>query len=221
MLSIVRLASNEANKAEEAAKKGADVVVVDGADEGKLKDFAKKAPNVPLGVLLRHKSERENVASLREAGADFIVLEAESGLAEALLEENIGFVLVARGQAEDTSLRLLGDLGLDALITSVPDGAFTIERLLSLRRLSALARTPLFVEAPPDADAARLQALRDSGVAGVIIDGSSLGKLERLRATIAALPPRGRRREERGEAMLPAAAVAAGHDHDEDDFDDD
>jgi len=221
MLAIVRLASNESNKAEEAAKKGADAVIVDGGDAGKVKEFAKKAPNVLLGSRPQ-KPDRENVASLRQGGADFIVLEADSGLAEALLEENVGFVLAARAQLEDTGLRLLGDLGLDALITTVPDGALTIERLLELRRVSALSRTPLLVEVPADAEASRLQALRESGVAGVIIDGSSVGKLGKLRETIAGLPARGRRREERGDAVLPtAAAVAAGHDHDDDDYDDD
>jgi hypothetical protein len=221
MLCVVRLASNEANKAEEAAKKGADAVIVEGADEGKVKDFAKKAPNLLLGVRPQ-KSERDSIVSLKQAGADFIVLEADSGLAEALLEENVGFVLTTRGEAEDTSLRLLSDLGLDAVIATVPDGAFTIERLLELRRVSALARTPLLVEVPADAEASRLQALRESGVAGVIVDGSAVGKLGKLRETVASLPARGKRREERSEAMLPTGVgAAAGHDHDDDDFDDD
>jgi hypothetical protein len=219
MLCIVRLASNEANKAEEAAKKDADAVIVDGVDAGKIKEFAKKAPNILLGARPQ-KSERENIASLKQAGADFIVLDADSGLAEALLEENVGFVLASRGQPEDTWLRLLGDLGLDALMASAPDGDLTIERLLELRRVSALSRTPLLIEVPADADASRLQALRESGVAGVIVDGSSIGKLGKLRETIATLPARGKRRDERSEAVLPTAGVAAGHDHD-DDYDDD
>ncbi len=218
VLCIVRLASNEANKAEEAAKKGADIVIIDGGDSGKVKEFAKKAPDLLLGARPQ-KTERENIASLRQAGADFVVLETEAGLAEALLEENVGFVLDFRGEAEDTRLRLLGDLGLDALITPAPDGTLTIERLLELRRVTALSRTPLLVELSADADASRLQALRESGVAGVIIDGSSLSKLGKLRETIAALPPRGRRREERSQAVVPSAAAVAYTDHDEDDDD--
>lgn len=218
MLSIVRLSSNEANKAEEAAKKGADAVIIDGGDSGKVKDFAKKASNLLIGVRPQ-KTERDQITSLREAGADFVVLD-ESGMADALLEENIGFILLAPSDTDDTRLRLLADLNLDALIPPPPDGSLTIERLLELRRVSALGRTPLLLELSSDADASRLQALRESGVAGVIIEGSQLGKLERLRETITALPARGKRREERGEAMIPAAA-AAGHNHDDDDFDDD
>ena len=71
-----------------------------------------------------------------------------------------------------------------------------------------------------DAEASSVQVLRESGVAGFIIEASSLGKLEKLRAAIAALPARGRKPDERREAMIPAPAMA-GHDHDDDDFDDD
>ena len=219
VLCIVRLSANEANKAEEAAKKGADAVIIEGADAGKVKDFAKKAPGLILGVR-PHKTEREQITSLREAGADFVVLDAESAMADALLEENIGFILLVRSDAEDTRLRLLSDLNLDALVPPPPDGSLTIERLLELRRFSALGRAPLLVEISGDAEAASVQALRESGVAGFIIDASSLGKLDKLRSAIAALPPRGRKPDERREAMIPAPSMA-GHDHDDDDFDDD
>ena len=38
LLCIVRLSSNDINKAEEAAEKGADAVIIDGADGGEVKD---------------------------------------------------------------------------------------------------------------------------------------------------------------------------------------
>lgn len=219
VLCFVRLNANEANKAEEAAKKGADAVIIDGGDAGKVKDFVRKAPGLILGVR-PHKSDREQITSLREAGADFVVLDVDSAMADALLEENIGFILLVRSDADDTRLRLLSDLNLDALVPPAPDGALTVERLLELRRFSALGRTPLLVEVSGDAGVSSVQALRESGVAGVIIEGSSLAKLEKLRAAIGAMPPRGRMREERREAMIPAPSMA-GHDHDDDDFDDD
>src|SRR5439155_1473690 len=95
--------------------------------------------------------------------------------------------------------------------------AVIIERLLELRRFSALGRAPLLVEISGDAEASSVQVLRESGVAGFIIEASSLGKLEKLRAAIAALPARCRKPDERREAMIPAPSMA-GHDHDDDDF---
>lgn len=216
MLIVASLASGDAGKTAEAFEKGADVVVVEGAETGKLKD---KAGTGITGVSLRNAT-REQVAELKGAGVDFVVLDSASTLAETLLEESIGFVLTAPENAEDTTLRLLGDLGLDALVVRAPAEPLTLEALLGLRRVAALARLPMLVSVSPDIAASRLHALRDSGVAGVLVEGSSLGKLGQLRETIAGLPARGRKREEKNEATISAGAVV-GHSHDDDDYDDD
>jgi hypothetical protein len=210
LLTIVRLSPSEGAKAADAAKAGADAVIFAG-DAGKLKD----AGEAVLGAA-PDKTDRKSVAALRDAGADFVVLSHES-LAEAMLEEKIGFVLDLRSDLEDTPLRLLADLTLDAVVVPAPKSPVTIERLLELRRISALARAPLLVEDDGTADASLLQLLRESGAAGVIVAASAISKLGALRERIAALPTRGKRREEHAEALVPAQAQ--GHDHD-DDYDD-
>ena len=217
LLCLVRLSAGEASKVGEAAGKGADAVIVDGIEAGKLKSPAQAAGGASLGVGVP-KATRQSVSSLRDAGADFVVVDVASAMAEALLEEKIGFVLAMEAAPDDSALRLLNDMGLDALLTPAPSGPLTLERLLQLRRVSALSRTPMLVEVAADVEASTLQALRESGVVGVIVDSSSLGKLERLRERIASLPPRGKKREERGEATLPAlAGVPAEMDEDDDD----
>jgi hypothetical protein len=214
LLVLVRLSSGDAGKAEEASKKGADIVIVDGADAGKAKDAAAKAPGLTLGIR-PSTADRKSVAAIRDAGADFVVLDPESTAAEAMLEEKIGFVLDHRGDGDDTSLRLLGEVGLDAIIVPSPPEHLTLEQLLKLRRLAALTRVPLLTAVKQDAEAGYLHALRDSGVAGVIVESSALGRLADLKSRIESLPARGRRREERAEAVLPAATP--GHDEDDDD----
>jgi len=219
LLCLVRVNGNEANKAGEAATKGADAVIVQGADGGKLKDAAGKAGGeAVLGAGLE-KADRQKVVAAREAGADFVTLDAPSAMADALLEEKVGLVLALDGEADDTTLRLLGDFGLDAVIVPAPQAPLSMEGLIKLRRISALARTPMLTEVNSDADASLLQALRESGVIGVIIDSSGIGRLEGLRERIAALPARGRRKEERAEAVIPAGVSPAGHDHEDDDDD--
>jgi hypothetical protein len=216
MLCLVRLSRNDAGKMDEAVKKGADGVIVEGLDAGKVKDAAGKAGAGFIGVALDEAS-RPKVASLRDAGADFAVLNLESAMADALLEEKIGLVLSLNGETDDTTLRLLGDMGLDALVVPGPGESLSVQELLGFRRLAALARTPLLTEIKVDAGRDLLQGLREAGVAGVIVDGSALGKLESLKQQIAALPERGRKKEEKAEAMLPAGAMASGGDHDHDD----
>jgi hypothetical protein len=218
LLCVVRLSQNEAGKVEEAVKKGADAVIVDGLESGKAKDAAGKAGESALGVAMPGAASRDRIAALREAGADFAVLDMASAMADALLEEKIGLVLSVDGESDDTTLRLIGDLGLEALIVASPEAPLSVQELLRLRRLASLARTPLLTHVSGNAEANHLQALRESGVAGVIVDSSGLGKLESLRERIAALPARGKRKEERAEAMLPAGAMSGGdHEHEDDD----
>lgn len=216
MLTVVRLSSGDVGKIGDAVSKGADVVIVETSDAGKLKRESDKAAGSVVGASLE-KAARSDVASLKEAGAAFVALDADAAKAEALLEKNVGFVLSVGLEAEDTDLRLIGDLSLEALIVPQVAAGFTVRELLRLRRIAALARTPLLIEVDAGIDASSLQALRESGVAGVIVGGSSIGKLGKLRETIGSLPPRGRRREEKAEATIPAG-VGAG---DEDDWDED
>jgi len=215
MVCLVRLSKSEVGKAEEAAKKGADGVIVEGLDAGKAKDVVKKAGTTFVGAQVS-EATRSDVSALREAGADFVVFTLES-MADAMLEEKIGLVLSLNGETEDTTLRLLGDLGLEALIVPGPGGKLSLQELLGFRRVAALAHTPLLVEVEPNANADLLQALREAGVAGVIVNSSGIAKLEALKERISALPARGKKKEERAEAMVPASASSGGNHENEDD----
>ncbi len=212
MLIIVRLGGSETGKAAEAAKSGADAVIV--ADPAKA-----KAEGAILGAAL-DKTDRASATAAREAGADFLLLDAASALAEAMLDQKLGYVLNLAEEPDDTRTRLLGDLNLDAIIVPSPKAPVTLARLLELRRVAGLTRTPLLVQAEAGIDAALLQVLRDSGAAGIVIEASGIGKLGELKERIAGLPAAGKRHEERAEVTVSAHA-AAGHDgYDDDDGDD-
>lgn len=214
MLLLARLPAAQADKAAQAVRQGADVLLFEGdaSLKGKLVDVAE----VPVGVRAAALSS-EALASLKEAGADFAVFEAEATAAEALLDEQLGFVLALGPDASDTALRLLKDLPLDALVIPPLEGPLTVQRQLDLKRLALLSQLPLLLEVPPQATAAQLRSLRDAGVIGVIVDGADeASRLAQLRQAIDGLPPRRRGREERAEAVLPAAAyMAAGAEEEE------
>jgi hypothetical protein len=214
ILCVVWLSANDANKAGDAFAKGADAVILEGADARKVKDAVEKAENGILGVRPDPSGAgRKAAAELREAGADFVLLDA-SVAAEVLLEDKLGYVLTPPTDADDTTLRLLGDMPLDAMVVPAPELPLTLEKLLGLRRLAGLSRTPLLTEVAPDAEASVLESLREAGVVGVIVDGSGIGKLGGLKERIEGLPPRGRRRET-AEAMLPVQAAASHDDYDD------
>lgn len=213
MLCLLRLDKDGAKKADKDS--GADAVIVGGVDPDKAGSLAKKVGDTPLGLLLQGAG-RDGVQAAREAAADFVLLDG-SAAAESLLEEKVGLVLRVDADLGDTELRALAGLSLDALEIAALEEPFTLRRLMAVRRLALLAQTPLLVEVAADISASRLEALRDSGVVGVILDGKSASKLGALRKTVASLPPRGRKRGEHSDALLPSLI---GHPSDEDDEDD-
>ena len=197
-----------------AASSGADFVILEDVARSKVKGVAK----VKASVGVAGDFDSDALEALVKAGVDFVVLAGPGAGAAPLADQSVGRVMALDSDLDDTYLRLLGDLGLDALVIAAPEAPLTVERLLAVRRLSALARTPLLANAKPDIDAKSLELLRDSGVAGIVLDDA--GKLAALKKRIAALPPRGRRKENHADAVIPAQ-VSGEHDHDEDDDYDD
>lgn len=217
LLVAVRLAANEAGKIADAADKGAAVVIVEGS-AAKLRE-AKATGDAIIGLKLENP-DRKEAAAAREAGADFLLIDEET-IADTLLDEKLGFVMSVSRDLEDSRLRLLGELSLEALVISAPEPPITVARVLDLRRVAGLARAPLLVEVDPAVDASTLQILRESGATGVIVPAAALAKLPELIERIAALPVRGKRKEEHSEALVPASAQTGGHDDDDDDDYDD
>jgi hypothetical protein len=132
-----------------------------------------------------------------------------------VVEEGVGLVLNMGTDAGDTELRVLAGLPLDALEVPAVGEPLTLRGMLELRRLSLLSQTPLLVEVEPQTDATRLQALREAGAIGVILDGKHADKLGALREAVLSLPPKGRRREERTEAVLPSLTAAPAEEEEE------
>jgi hypothetical protein len=212
LLVVVSLDVSDAGKAGEIVNAGADVLVFGGE--------LKKGGAYPPGSGLRGESlGRAAVSAAREAGADFVLIGTRIP-SESLLEEGIGFVLELPEDADDTRLRLLGDLNLDAIVVQAPPEPLTLESLLGLRRVASLTRTPLLASVETAVSGTALHALRESGVVGVIVTGASAADIGALRERILALPPRGRRRDNGAEALLPAQAVVGGGEDDYDDDDD-
>jgi hypothetical protein len=218
MFVAVRLAANEIGKIGEAADKGAAVVILDGG-AAKLRE-ATTTGDAIIGIKL-DKPDRKEAAAAREAGADFLLID-DGTLAETLLDDKLGFVMSAATDLDDTRVRLLGELSLEALLVAAPKPPLTVTSVLDLRRLAGMAHAPLLVEVDAGIDASTLQVLRESGAAGVVVSASDISKIAGLNELIAGLPVRGKRKDDKTEALVPASAQSGGHDDDddEDDYDD-
>jgi hypothetical protein len=198
--------ARDAKDAAELARRGADAVIVEKAGGG--------APDGAIaGTWLDGQSDARQ---LKEAGFDFVAFDADRTPATAVLEEDVGYVIVLPKDATDTDLRALESFGVDAIDIGTIEGALTVRRQIELRRVHALTRKPLLAHVKGDIAPAMLQALRDTNVAVVAAEGADA--VERLRKTIDALPPRSRRREE-GDRPVPLVPRAAATDEEYEDDD--
>lgn len=198
---------------------GVDLVLID-ARPGRLADadatrLAAEAGNLILGVT--GSIDAAGTAALKDAGVDFVIFDAASTPASALLDEDLGFVLDLPEQPDELFLRSLESLSLDAVYLESLPLPLTVARQLELNRLGLFGRKPLICLVQAGVSGEDLRCLRAAGASVVLAAGADAAKS--LKEAVAALPPRKTRREERRLVSLPVGS-AAGHE-DEDDDDDD
>lgn len=213
---LVGLLTADTGTAKAAMDKGADVVVLD-ARQGPLPKDAPASLNGELtaGGWLGEVTPAR-VDELAEAGLDFVLFDAETTPAAALLKDKLGFVLVLPGNADEHFLRSLEGLNLDAIYLPSLPSPLTVARHLELLRTAMMARKPLACSVPADASKEELEGLRAAGVALLLVEGDLEG-VARLRETVMSLPPRRRNRDERPAVSLPRSQPTVEHEHDEDD----
>ncbi len=191
----------DAHAAAGLAAHGADFVIltkaaaVDGASDGAA----------IIGAVIEGDADAK---SYKDGGFDFVVFDPDKTSSTAVLEEEIGYVMIVPKDASDTDLRSIEAFQLDAIHVGEIKGTLTVRRQIELRRLFGLTRKPLLAVVPADISVPMLQALRDTNVIAVAVEGAP--SIERLRKTIDALPPRARRKdEERPTPLVPRSPVAA------------
>ncbi len=201
--------AKNAGDAAELARRGADTVIVSSPKpaDGKQGDVACGA----------HIAGDDDAKAYREGGFDFVVFDPDRTSSTAVLEEEIGYVLSLPKDVTDVELRAIEGFRLDAIDVGAVERSLTVRRQIDLRRVFALAHKPLMARVAADIDVRALQALRDTNVLVVAVEGAD--NVERLRKTIDALPPRSKRREDgdRPAPLVPAAASAGDADDDDDD----
>jgi hypothetical protein len=219
LLVVVLLDGDGPGKVAEAVEKGAGAVVLKGAKLDDVKEASGGADEGSCGAW-PEEVDAKAVAALVEAGADFLVFDAESTPANALLEDKLGYVLVLKDGQDDTYLRVLESVALDAILLDGPIVPLTLRRQVELRRVAGLTRKPLMLPVSLPVESADLECLRDAGVSVLVVDGKGLEELPALVKTVEDLPGPRRRRETALEVLLPRAAEMAAEEEEEDDEED-
>jgi hypothetical protein len=196
-----------------AREAGADFILIDGrAGNFEVGGARESAGDLPLGAWTTARDSAAATA-LREGGLDILVV-AEDSPAASLLNDDLGYVLALPAQPEETFLRSLEPLSLEALLLDNIPSPLTVAGELELSRTGALARRPMLCQTAAAASADDLQCLRAAGVAGVMTDAAGV---QQLKQTVKSLPQRKARREERAVVSLPRGQAAAANGDDDDD----
>jgi hypothetical protein len=203
--------AKDGRTAADLAKRGADFVVLAKAAPADAKD----AGGAIAGVVIEGDADAK---AYREGGFDFVVFDPDRTSSTAVLDDEVGYVMLLPKDATDVDLRAIESFQLDAIDVGEIKGSLTVRRQIELRRVFALARKPLLAAVPADISVSALQALRDTNVVAAMADSGDA--VERLRMTIDALPPRARRKDdERPTPLVPRATAGAGEDDDDHDHD--
>jgi hypothetical protein len=218
MLAGVAASDEAAARAMLAA--GADLVLIRAKDAaGALKALKSVAMDKSCVGVQVSALDAAGAEALHKAHCDFVISPLESTAAAALDPEMMGHVLVGSATLEDTTLRALGPLGLDALYVDLDAGAMTLASQLALVRLSSFSSTALLVAVNADTPVGELRVLRDSGVVAVIApEGTTVNQLEALISNLKAVPaPKKNKREGNEMAIVPSMASKASDDEEDDD----
>jgi len=211
---------------EKAREAGAEIVIVDAHSSGGLSKLLGASPELPADAFKVDTSKAQpggiftdpdvgGAKALKERGFDFIVFDAGSTPAAATLDEDMGYVL-ALASHEESFLRSLGALQLDAIYYGDMPSPLSVAKQLEIMRAASLAGKPLLVKVAADVSNEDLQCLRGAGVVAVLVGTSD--SVAKVKETVAALPARKARKDDaRPVVSLPRGAAPEEHDHGDDD----
>ena len=218
LLGVIAASGDEAAA---ALKAGADFVTVTADDAASAAEQAKSIDGL-VGAKLASFAIGE-LEALTDAGIDFVIADPATTAAAVADHEDLGLVLAANEADDESALRALAPLELDAVLVEAPIDGLSLARRISLSRVAMLAGAPLLVGVTAGASSAELEALREGGAGGVVAPlGSDAAVLAGLIQALEAVPPKSRRHGGRGElAIVPSSGRGDGeddeHDHEDDD----
>ena len=183
-------------------------------------------PAIPCGVSLE-STGTGNTKALIKAGCDFLVF-ADTSPIEAVPaeDENIGKIMQVEPSLEDSMIRVINNLPVDAVLTSSSykaNASLAWHDLMSLQRLGLLLSKSLLVPVSPGISSSELKAIWEADVDGVVIeaDPNQPDFFKGIRRTISELPPRTAKKHGKSEALLPyngSTQPTATPDEEEEDY---
>ena len=188
-----------------------DAVIVSGTAVVDASEVSEAVGSVRWGARAASLSV-ESAAAWREAGADPIVFSLSDTALGAVTSKDAARVLVVDSGLPPEELRDINPLPVDAVLVSLPGdpARWTLHDLAGVARVSGRVGKHLLVEVSGAPDGDTLEALRNAGVVGLVVD-LALGEeaIAGLKDALLNMPRPGADRRSRSSAILPGSVYTA------------
>ena len=213
-MALVGLVSRDhAKGVDTAAEVPADAVIISGVDgPDAVKKLAESLSTKPWGARVTSLAEGE-AQSYEESGSDLLVFNLDGTAASALTSEDIARILFIDPGIDENQLRAVASLPVDAFLLSMTgaSSAWALQDLATVGAISRRVDKYILVEVSQPPGKKDLEAMRDIGVNGLVLDvgSTSAEKLKELRTALMEMPRARSNRRERSRAILPGSVYAA------------
>ena len=183
---------------------GADFWLALNDDDAAACSSASESADAGLWGMRLDSLTSESVAAAKERGAAFVSFLLDGARADAMLDDEMDYVVrIDTLELEESTARALGSLRPAELAVEV-EFPVSLNDSLALRRLALLVSAPIGAKCPADISAGDIEALRDSGVAVLVIGpDATTEEVASLKQRIAEIPERKPKRSDDSHPLIP------------------
>ena len=150
----------------------------------------------------------EQAQALAKQGCDFVIFESMDTEAAVLNDEDMGKIVVLTAETDEETVRALAGLSVDAVLfgPGIRGEPLTVSDLVAVQKVRQNVGRLFLVETPDGLQQADVEAMRNLGVDGLIVNVPPLKRASEVKKAIASLPKRQAQRD-RTNALVPGASM--------------
>ena len=186
------------------------LITLDSEDSKELTDNADSLEGLLWGVSVSG-IDQERIATLKEAGCDFVVFDSSANAA-VLNDEDLGKIMRVGKDLSEGSAAAINDLPIDGALFTTDDLRLplSVKDLIDIESVRGMLGKPFMVDVPTDLSTPELEAVRDTGTAALAVDVLSKAVRE-LAGRVDSLKPK-RPRSGRRDELTPSVPLGTSVD---------
>ena len=181
------------------------LITLDSEDSKELTDNADSLEGLIWGVSAPG-IDQERIATLKEAGCDFIVFDSSANAA-VLNDEDLGKIMRVGKDLSEGTAAAIHDLPIDGALLTADDLRLplSVQDLIDIESVRGMLGKPFMVDVPTDLSTPELEVIRDTGTAALAVDILSKAVRE-LAERVDSLKPK-RQRSGRRDELTPSVPL--------------